>query len=203
MLIKKISKKKWIREIQSRYKDRFNLKLLEKFSNDYPSLTELSEELGCTIQNVEKELKGIMRFLKYVEIYDLQDPINYRQGYFGWKNENIGQVLMRKEIFELLDNKNIECKIFPLTNNVKTLVIKKDFLIYPVFEEADLREFIKIYCSENPFNKFHKLILIVYSIELKDVSEKKIRKKCDVENIETYLYDWADLGPFVRDLMGN
>ena len=198
---KSVIQQKWIKEIISRYKNKFSSKIMKRFSDDYPSLTELSEELSCTIQNVENEMKGIRRYLKSVEIHDLYDPLTYRQRYFGWKNEDLGHNLMQKEIIKVLNDKNIEFNTFFLSNDKSAVIIHKKILIFTIFEESELSEFMKILESKRDFEKYDRIILIIHTIESKHFCEKKIKRNHSERKFELYLYDWAALGPFIRELM--
>ena len=108
---------------------------------------------------------------------------------------------MRMEIFKLLNEKNIEFNKLLLPNSVTTINIREKYLSYFIFEESDLQEFIKIFKSYKQIDKFNKIILIIHKIELKHFCEKLIKKEVKREKIELYLYDWAELGRFTRNLM--
>jgi len=192
--------KNWINEIKNKSKNKFNSKFLERFGENYPSIQELAGELGCTIQNVENEIKYIRKFLKSAEIHDLHDPINYRNQYYSWKNERLGQNLMFLEITKSLKEKRIRFEMLNVMDDIKTLIIRKKFLIFLIFEEPDLLEFIQISELEKILEKFDKIFLIVYKIELKHICENEIANKFKEKKIEINSYDWANLGPLFRKL---
>ncbi len=196
--------KSWISDIQNRNRGRFRNEFLVRFGEFYPSLPEISEELGCTVQNVDNALKCIMRYLKYVEINDLYDPIKYRQRYYGWKNENIGQNLMIMELEKLFNEKNIKFEIILLKNTTKVINLINGILIYSIFKEADFDKFLDIYNKLKHFSSIYSnILLIVHTIELKNKYEKIMQKDYPLEKIKIYLYDWAELGPVIRKLYNN
>ncbi len=195
---KKILQREWIKEIRKRYKNKYSLEFLKRFNNNYLSASELAEELGCTIQNVETCLGGLVRYLKWVEISDLYDPVCCRQRFYGWKNERLGQQLMKREFVKLFTEKEIEFTTDIIGKDVEVLILKNKELIYFIFQESEIDEFTKFCESQDFFDTIELIIVIVHGIELKNRCErifKKVRRK-----IELFLYDWAEIGPFIRKL---
>jgi len=197
---KEAIQKQWFQTIQNRYGDKLSYQTLERFNKNYPSINELAEELGSSIHNIEKDLGGMMNYLKFIEIHDLYDPLNFKQRYFGWKNENLGQNLMEIELSKLLNEKKFNFKKEKLAGDINAVTINDIYLIFLVFDEADVQKFIQIIEPENLLNKFNKIILIVHSIELKSNVEKKFQGESFFKKIEVYLYDWSNLGPMIRNL---
>ena len=192
--------KQWIRNIQNKYPDKLSYPTLERFNKNYPSINEVAEELGCTIYNTEKELGGLMAYLKFVEIHDLYEPPNLKQRYLGWKNENLGQNLMEIELSKLLKEKSIEYKRKKLANDINALILNEIYLIFLIFDETDIQKFVQVIETENLFDIFQKIILIIHTIELTYSTEKRFKENKFSQKIEVYLYDWSNLGPVVRNL---
>jgi len=197
---KEAIQRQWIQKIQNKYGDKLSYQTLERFNKNYPSINELSGELGCSIHNIEKELGGMMNFLKSVEIHDLYDPLNFKQRYFGWKNENLGQNLMEIELSKLLYEKKINCRKEKLAEDINSLIIYEIYLIFLIFDEPDIQKFIQIIESKNLLKRFNRIILIVHTIELKYNIEKKLQGENFSQEIEVYVYDWSNIGPVIRNL---
>ncbi|MHA1321891.1 MAG: ATP-binding protein [Candidatus Helarchaeota archaeon] len=186
----------WISEIIKKYQDKFRIEILKRFGENYPTATELAEEFGCSPQTVDFELKPIKKFLKSVEINDFFDPITFKHRYYGWKNENLGRNIMKRELCNLLETKNIQYSIITDENLMEALLIEKK-IIYFIYDKSNFLAFWNNFqLIDNP----DELILIIHTIELKDFCEKKIQREPTRYKIRLFLYDWVEVGPFIREL---
>ena len=87
-----------------------------------------------------------------------------------------------------------------LDENGEVLIIDEKYLVCLIFKEENFEEFIEIYRSDKSLKIVEKIILITHNIELKYICEKKIQNIHLIGKFNLFLYDWAELGPFIRSL---
>ncbi|MHA1310771.1 MAG: ATP-binding protein [Candidatus Helarchaeota archaeon] len=198
---------KFLSDILSKFNNLFPTELLIRFGSDFPTEIEVSEYLGCDINDIMNNLNPIRRYVKEIRVHDFDEPTNVTHIYYGWRDIINGKAIIKNNLIKIFNDNDIPNKILEskgqFSNNISFFDISLPKhsiyinIIYDTSDLANLKERLITGLTKNP--NFTQII-IIYSIELKNNIEKKLNNWGITDKVEVLRFDWSDIDPWIRNL---
>ena len=189
-------------EILRDYGDDYEIEFFEQFSQDYPTIRDLATQIGFSYdsetdpQYMKRLVRGRLgkirtKYLISAEIQDITEPSTYNI-YYAWKNEYLGQNIMRSEIAEHLESNGGEYGTFQ-AGDITMLTLPDDTVLVTIYDKFDYKHFNKIARTDLRFRNFTKVILVTHTIEMKYIYEKQVKRDLPQTTVHVYAYAMTDL----------
>ncbi|MHA1229937.1 MAG: ATP-binding protein [Candidatus Helarchaeota archaeon] len=201
----KIDHNKLIQEILLNFKGQFPVELLERFESEFPNDLEICNILNCDRFSLYDRIKPIRKYIKEVQVHDIDDPVGTVYSYFGWRDTIKGKFVMRNIIGKIFSENNIS---FQIQNNPKStinelyadiILPKHQILIILIYEDNDSVNIREIISKNNKIRPDFNNIIIAYSTEIKNSLERKI-KNWGIKNLKILKFDWIEINPWINKL---